>query len=166
MKRFAATICVVILAAAGPVFADDGYTSPMVIPGAAFHTDGEDPDGFSFNVNGYIAGTGSPIMLFASVYLPDGATIDRMTLYAVDNSDSCTEQTSVEVVLNRAEIGDNGLYQMGLVETSGSSTGMQSPSDSSIGPNPVNNMLYRYYVRAMLCSSTHNLYAVSIEYSE
>jgi len=166
MKRIAAVVGAITLVAAGIAGADDGYTSPMVIPGAAFHTDGEDPDGFFFDVDGFIAGEGTPVMLFAPVYLPNGATIDSMTLYAIDNSDSCTGQTSVDVVLNRAEIGDSGLYQMGLVETSGSSTGMQSPTDTTIGPNPVNNMLYRYYVRAMLCSPQHHLYAVSIEYSE
>lgn len=166
MKNLVTVVGAIILALAGAVVAEDGYTSPMVIPGAAFHTDGDDPDGFSFNVGGFVAGEGSPVMLYAAVYLPHGATIDRMTVYAVDDSNSCTGQESVEVFLNRAEISGYGLYEMAAAATIGASSAMQSPSDSSVGPNPVNNLLYRYYVRALLCSTTHHLHAVEIEYSE
>lgn len=166
MKKFAIIVAAVVTIAAVPVLADDGYTSPMVVPGAAFHTDGQDPDGLIFNVNGYIRGDGSAVTAYAPVYLPDGATITSMTVYAVDGSDACTGQESVGVYLNRTSITDDLVYQLASATTTGVSSTMQTPTDGSISPPLINNLQYRYYLRAMLCSSTHNLYAVALEYTE
>lgn len=160
------TLGAAIATAALPTLALDGYTSPMVVPAAAFHNDGVDPDGFFFRPDGYLEGEGSPVMMYAAVYLPNFATVDSITLNAVDGSDSCTAQASVQAILNRASMTTETIYQMARASTTGASSTMQSPTTSSIGVATIDNLYYRYYLRVQFCSTTHRFYSVEIHYSE
>ncbi len=167
MKRLAGIILgAVVTLAALPTHALDGYSSPMVVPAAAFHNDGEDPSGFSFHPDGYLEGEGSPVLMYAAVYLPDFATVESMTLKAVDGSDTCSAQAFVTAVLDRASISSETIHQMALVSTTGASSAMQSPTDSDVDYETINNMQYRYYLRVQLCSAAHHFYSVEINYTE
>ena len=56
MKWLAGIILVTVAASAAlPTHALDVYSSPMVVPSAAFHNDGEDPSGFFFHPDGYFS---------------------------------------------------------------------------------------------------------------
>jgi len=167
MKRLAGIILGVVVAlTALPTHALEGYSSPMVVPAAAFHNDGEDPSGFFFHPDGYLEANGSPVSMYAAVYLPDGATVESVTLKAVDGSDTCSAQASVTAVLDRASISSETIHQMALVSTTGASSTMQSPTDSTVFYETISNIHYRYYLRVLLCSASHHFYSVEINYSE
>ncbi len=103
-------VCAASLMAPAPIWAV-GYSSPMVIPAAAFHNDGEDPNGFYFNQNGYLEGDGTSVKMFAAAYLPQGAAVESLTLYAIDGTDACTVP-SVNAWLFRVPIVEAELSQM------------------------------------------------------
>jgi len=167
MSRLAGIILGAVVAlAALPTHALDGYSSPMVVPAAAFHIEGEDSSAFFFHPDGYLQGDGSPVIMYAAVYLPQYATVESVTLHAVDGSDSCTAEPSVIAVLNRSSIASYSIYQLSLVSTTGASSAMQSPTDSNIDVATIDNMLYRYYLRVGLCSASHHFYSVEINYTE
>ena len=166
MKRIAITIIgAVVLAAASPVFAMDGHSPPLIIPAAAFHNDGEDPNGFYFHPHGYLNGDGSVVNMYAAVYLPAYAQPVSLTLHAVDGSVSCAEP-DIGAWFYRTPIVDTPTSIMGNVFTSGSSSSMQSPSVSLASNPPVDNLGYRYYVRVRICSGLHDFYSLEIDYTE
>ncbi len=152
------------LAGAAPLWAA-GHTAPMVIPAAALHNDGENPNGFYFNQNGYLEGDGTAVKMFAAAYLPQGATVESLTLYAVDGTDACTVP-SVNAWLFRVPIDEAELSQMVGVATDGASSGIQEPTSSSITDGVIDNLFYRYFVRVDFCAATHKVLAVVIDYSE
>ena len=100
-----------------------------------------------------------------TVYLPQWATVEGLTLYAVDGTNSCTVP-SVNAWLYRVPIVDAVLTHMAGVATSGASSAMQTPTDSTISSAVIDNLFYRYFVRVDFCSSTHEFYAVEIDYTE
>ncbi len=142
-----------------------GHSSPLVIPSAAFHNDGQDPEGFWFHPDGYLEGEGDGVIMIAAVYLPQNATVESFTLYAVDGTDSCPVP-SVNAWLYRVEISDGDISMMAVTATSGASSVMQERVDSSIAYPVVSNLQYRYFVRVDFCASSHNFYSVAIDYSE
>lgn len=152
------------LMAVGPAWSA-GHGAPLVIPAAAFHNDGEDPNGFWFNPGGYLEGNGYGVKMIAAVYLPQNATVESFTLYAVDATDSC-EVPSINAWLYRVEISNGDVSMMALTATSGASPVMQERVDSSIAYATVSNFMYRYFVRVDFCALTHDFYSISIDYSE
>lgn len=142
-----------------------GHSSPLVIPAAAFHNDGQDPEGFYFHQNGRLEGQGSGVTMVAAATLPQGATVVGFTLHGVDGTDAC-EVPSINAWLYRVEISDGDVSLMASIATSGASVTMQHPTDDTIGFAAVSNFLYRYYVRVDFCGYTHDFYAVDIEYTE
>ncbi|RLE17425.1 MAG: hypothetical protein DRJ65_22790 [Acidobacteria bacterium] len=166
MKRL---MIIVLVAAAGlavstPLWAS-GHSAPMVIPAAAFHNDGEDPNGFYFNQNGYLEGDGTGVKMFAGAHLPQGATVESLTLYAVDGTDAC-DLPSVTAWLFRVPVGEAQLSEMVGVATDGASSAIQEPTSSSITDGVIDNLFYRYFVRVDFCAATHKFLAVAIDYSE
>ncbi len=166
MKRLIVLVLVAVagLAGAAPLWAA-GHSAPMVLSAAAFHNDGEDPNGFYFNQNGYLEGDGTPVKMFAAAYLPQGATVESLTLYAVDGTDACTVP-SVNAWLFRVPIVEAELSQMVGVATGGASSAIQEPTSSSITNGVIDNLFYRYFVRVDFCAATHKVLAVVIDYSE
>ncbi|MEN8163326.1 MAG: hypothetical protein ABFS37_04290 [Acidobacteriota bacterium] len=142
-----------------------GHVAPLVIPSAAFHNDGDDPEGFWFHPDGYLEGEGAGVKMIAAVYLPSYATVESFTLYAVDGTDSCPIP-SVNAWLYRVEISNGDVSMMALTATSGASSAMQERVDSSIAYPVVSNLQYRYFVRVDFCASTHDFYSIAIDYSE
>jgi hypothetical protein len=166
MRRSAVGILIIaVVLIAADSQAIDGHSPPMVIPAAAFHNDGDDPSGFYFHPNGFIEGDGAPVTMVAAVYLPDSATVESLTLHAVDWTNSCAVP-SVNAWLYRVPIIDSVLTTMAAVATSGSSSAMQTPTDTSVSGAVIHNNMYRYFVRVDLCSQLHDFYAVEIGYSE
>ena len=142
-----------------------GHRAPLVIPAAAFHNDGEDPSGFWFHPDGHLEGSGYGVKMIAAVYLPQNATVESFTLFAVDATDSC-EVPSINAWLYRVEISNGDLSMMAVTATSGASPFMQERVDSSIDYATVSNLQYRYFVRVDFCAYTHDFYSISIDYSE
>ena len=166
MKNSAGIILILAaIATASPAVAIEGHSPPLIIPAAAFHNDGDDPNGFYFHPDGYLEGDGAPVKMYAAVYLPENATVESFTLYAVDWTNSCTVP-SVNAWLYRVPIIDNVLTQIAGVATSGSLSTMQTPTDTTISAGAINNFMYRYFVRVDFCSHLHDFYAVEIDYSE
>ena len=66
--RVVGLIAVFGLAAVSPIWSA-GHSSPLVIPAAAFHNDGEDPSGFWFHPEGHFEGNGYGVKMIAAVYL-------------------------------------------------------------------------------------------------
>lgn len=166
MKRLTILIIVAAcLTAATPVRAIDGHSPPLIIPAAAFHNDGDDVNGFFFHPNGYLNGDGSLVTMYAAVYLPAYATLERFTLHAVDESTSCAEP-DVKAWFYSIPVVDTPASIMANVSTSGSSSTMQSPSASLASSPAVDNLGRRYYVRVDLCSGLHDFYSVQIDYTE
>lgn len=152
------------LMAVAPVWAA-GHGAPLVIPAAAFHNNGEDPNGFWFHPDGHLEGSGFGVKMIAAVYLPQNATVESFTLYAVDGTDSC-EVPSINAWLYRVEISDGDISMMAVTATSGASPFMQERVDTSIDYATVSNLQYRYFVRVDFCAVTHDFYSLSIDYSE
>lgn len=142
-----------------------GHTSPLVIPAAAFHNDGQDPEGFYFHQDGHLEGEGSGVIMVAAATLPQAATVVGFTLHAVDGTDAC-DVPSINAWLYRVEISNGDVSLMANVATSGASSVMQHPTDPTIAFAAVSNFLYRYYVRVDFCGYTHDFFAVDIEYTE
>lgn len=163
MKVLSVAVALGLMAVA-PVWAT-GHGAPLVIPAAAFHNDGDDPNGFWFNPGGYLEGDGYGVKMIAGVYLPQNATVESFTLYAVDGTDSC-EVPSINAWLFRVEISDGDVSMMAVAATTGASPLMQERVDSSIDYATVSNLQYRYFVRVDFCGYTHDFYSISIDYSE
>jgi hypothetical protein len=152
------------IAVAGDIGAQ-GYGSPLVIPVAAFSSDGFDPDSsfFSFS-GGYIRGTAAADgCIKAPAYLPDGATITSVYAYLYDNDSSRNAYIDVRRVRNLTGVQNT----MASVSTSayGNSTSIRYLGDTTVA-QPVVDDLYSYYVTSCVLSTNVRLYAVRIFYTE
>jgi hypothetical protein len=140
-------------------------SSPLVIPAAAFSSDGFDPDSFYFTFSGgYIRGTAAADgCVKAPVYLPDGATIDSVYAYLYDNDSSRNAYIDVRRVRNLTGVQTT----MASVSTSayGNSTSIRYLGDFTV-VEPVVDDLYSYYVTTCFLSTNVRLYAVRIFYTE
>jgi hypothetical protein len=137
-----------------------GGPSPLVIPAAAFTSDGTDPDGFFFNFNGYIDGTGSAC-LKAPVYLPRGVMVYGVYASLYDNYTS-----DIFVDLRRVDKNSGQGDVMASLSTVSNSTSIQQRKDLTID-YPVIGDLYStfaYFVTTCLHSADHRLYSVRIYY--
>ncbi len=145
-----------------------GHQSPLVIPAAAFQEVGAEPDVFYFHNNGYLEGEGETIAMTAAAYLPGGATVRRLTLYGYDNTDSCDSPNAptVYVWLMRRNIYTGDVEHMASAWTTGASSFPQHHDDTSIVEAWIDNLNYIYYVRLQICSYSHRLYSVAIDYTE
>lgn len=166
MRRLTAIVLVAAAALMGSTSLwATGHSSPLVIQAAAFHNDGEDPEGFYFHQDGHLEGEGSGVIMIACATLPTPATVVGFTLHAIDGSDACA-LPSINAWLFRAEISNGDVSVMAAVATTGASSTMQHRIDKTIAYAAVNNFQYLYFVRVDFCSDAHNFYAVEIEYTE
>jgi len=136
-------------------------TSPLVIPAAAFATNGDSPS--STNMiwyEGYIAGTAlAGGCIQAPVYLPDNTEIMSFYISYIDEDGgqdfsvwlTRTTNTSVAASLDLA-----------TVSTTGSSTSVRTAGDTSIQQPIVNLPEYSYYVGTCLPSASTKLISARI----
>ncbi len=180
LKRHRVGACLVVatallLAVAPATAADDGnqgpagpsksWGSPMVIPAAAFSTDGVDPEGHYYDARGFLNGDGSDNSMVAPVYLPEGATLNKIVAYVYDNSDSCGANANVHVYLNRNHLSSAAYEVIGYTGSSGASGSPHPIEDDTIDGGSVNNLVYAYWLHLNMCSTAHELYSVVIYYS-
>jgi hypothetical protein len=138
-----------------------GGTSPLVIPAAAFTSDGQDPDGFFFDfAGGYVNGVGTAC-LKAPVYLPRGVVVYAVRASLYDNATG-----NVYVYMRRVNRNTGAGDVMAALRTLSDSTSIQQPQDRSIDYPHIGDLYstYYYYVTTCLDSANHRLYAVQIDY--
>ena len=137
-----------------------GGSAPLVIPAAAFTSDGVDPDGFYFSfAGGYVNGDGSAC-LKAPAYLPQGAYVTSVYASLYDNASG-----NVTVNLRRVHRSTGATNVMASVSTSSNSTSIQQRSDTSISYPDISYPTYAYYVTTCLSYADHRVYAVRIYYT-
>jgi len=137
-----------------------GYTSPLVIPAAAFTSDGGDPDGFFFDFGGgYVNGSGTAC-LKAPAYLPNGSIITSVNAFLYDNASG-----NVTVNLRRVNVDTGTSNEMANPGTVADSTAIQQRSDTTIAYPEISYPDYAYYVTTCLNYADHRLYSVHIYYT-
>jgi hypothetical protein len=155
--------------AARPIGAGFSGGSPLVIPAAAFSSDGFDPDNYRFWFStGAVEGrdsppTGNPPCLKAPVYLPNWAEVYQFWASIYDNDISY----NVPVLLRRVSNYDGlASVTMASVSSSGSSTTIQSVGDYTIDSPIIYYPDYSYYATVCLNGSDTKLYSARIWYTE
>jgi len=147
------------------------YTTPLVIPAAAFVNDGNNPEGYEYLK--YLFAAGAPANFVAPVYLPSSAQVSGFSAYLRDPYSSgdpdCTGLL-VDIRLKLVRVpffADPAAGQdVAHLSTSGSSSSVQYVASSDIDPtrNTIDNFFYNYYVLAEMCAGSHQLNAVVIDY--
>ncbi|MEN8163325.1 MAG: hypothetical protein ABFS37_04285 [Acidobacteriota bacterium] len=184
MKRTTYSIvtvfCLLILATAGlcsnaaasegvPVEGDQaknfGGSLPLTIPAAAFSTKGNDAQSHNFVWwAGFVKGTALPGgCVQAPVYLPRWARVYQVWASVIDNDAG----NNMSVWLTRSSnLTPGDANDMATISTSGSSSSVQSLSDSSINDPIVILPDYAYHVSTCLASGDLKLISVRIWYHE
>jgi len=134
--------------------------SLLVIPAAAFSSDGGFPGGFFFDFEtGYLQGDGFGC-LKAPVYLPHGAAVDSVYASLYDNASGI-----VTVDLKRVDVVSGAVHTMATLGTASDSASIQSVGDDTVGYPEVSYPAYAYFLTTCLTSADHRVYAVRIYYA-
>ena len=137
-----------------------GQFQPHIVPGAAFISDGFDPNSSLFSFfTGYIRGTSAADgCVRAPVQLPDGATVVNLFGYLYDDDSA----SNITLTLRRKQnAGTFPSEEMAAVSTSGDSTSVQIPGDT-VDFGEVNTMAYSYFLTTCLPSSDLRVHAAWI----
>lgn len=169
-----ALAAVLVVSASGPVKAEgappqaitlaSGQPQVLVIPAAAFSSDGYNANSFFFTFSGgYIQGaTEYDGCVKAPVYLPKLARVYEAWATVYDNDSTY----SFMIDLRRLDNFTGATAVMATMVTSSASTYVQTPYDISINNPLVLYPDYSYYVTTCLLSSNLRLYSVRIWYTE
>jgi hypothetical protein len=134
--------------------------SLLVIPAAAFSSDGGFPDDFFFDFEtGYLRGDNFAC-LKAPVYLPHGAVIDSIYASLYDNA-----YGNVAVTLRRVDVVSGSMEIMAAAGTTTDSTSIQQKEDITISYPEVSYPRYAYFLTTCLSSADHRVYSVRIYYA-
>jgi hypothetical protein len=134
-----------------------GGSSTLVIPAAAFSSDGGFPDEFFFDFEyGYLQGD-EFACLKAPVYLPDEAKVTSVTASLYDNA-----PVDFGVDLRRVNVVTGMVDVMASIKTTRTSTSIQQRSDTTISYPEVSYPAYAYFLTTCLQSPSHRIYAVII----
>ncbi len=137
--------------------------APLVIPGAAFASDGTFPDSHFFSFSGgYQMGSssGGDGCMAAPAYLPDGVEVYQMVATLYDNDAT----NDIYVQLWRVDNSTGVTAIMGEVSTSGAQASIVTPFEASMNYPAVEYPYYSYYVTTCLLGASHRLYAVRVYY--
>ena len=143
--------------------------SPLIIPAAAFSSDGFDPANYNFwFATGAVEGVDSPPTgyapcLKAPVYLPLWAKVYQFWASVYDNDAGYNVGVSLRRVSN---YDGSSAVIMATVSSTGASTNIQSVGDYSIDSPIIYYPDYSYYVTMCLNRSNTKLYSVRIWYTE
>jgi hypothetical protein len=138
---------------------------PLVIPGAAFHSDGYDPDSMFFSFwGGFVQGGNINTCVTAPAYLPDGVTVYDTYASVVDNDAANRIWVDLYRVNNYTGVVD-------VMAAMGTEGAYASPSIVTLNGWPVTYPVvgypdYSYYVGACLESANIRLYSVRLWYFE
>jgi hypothetical protein len=166
MSVTVAALLVSLGAAAEEPTAAKSYFAPMVIPAAAFINDGQDPDGFDFRTGG-IEGLGTPVEMVAPVYLPDGATVRGLRAYIYDNTDSCgSNREDVDIFLVETNLVEGTASTIAITTSSGADGFVDYEPTHTLyaGNATINNGSNMYWLQMRICSPSHRVNAVVIEF--
>jgi len=175
-------LAALVFVAPGAAEAQDGFTSPLIIPAAEFENTGlwsmGTLDRFSDSYGFVYAESGELTSLMAPVYLPNGVTITRfeaamadLVSYNPSSSSACAKfYYDVEVELYSTRYGsdpqDSFFIEHASV-TSQLNTGQTHiVADTSIDTPLVNNLLQMFWVRVYLCGQFETFQGVRIHYRE
>ncbi len=179
-----ALAAITVFAFTGNVAAQDGFTSPLIIPAAEFESSGFDSwgtlDRFSSS-HGYVyAVSDSLTCVMAPVYLPNGVTITRFEAAVADlvsydpgSTSTCPRfYSDVEVHLMSNHMDDNLYTQDTHAITHASVKSTQNDgfthivADTTITSPTVNNLQQLYWVRVYVCGLFQGFQGVRIHYEE
>ena len=138
-------------------------TSPLVIPAAAFSSDGDDPGSMFFSFwDGYLRGGNINTCMMAPAYLPNGATVYDIYASVVDNDAAA----NVWINLYRVDNYDGSVDVMAQMWTDDAyaSPAIISLEDYPIDYPVVEYPTYSYYLGACESSSNVDLYSVRLWY--
>lgn len=134
--------------------------SILVIPAAAFSSDGGFPDGFFFDFEtGDLRGDNFAC-LKAPVYLPHGAVIDSVYASLYDNA-----YGNVAVTLRRVDVVSGSIDIMAAAGTTTDSASIQQAEGITISYEAVSYPRYAYFLTTCLSSADHRVYSVRIYYA-
>lgn len=137
-----------------------GGSDPLVLPAAAFASDGDTPASYYLE-GAYVAG-GTNVRLRAPVYLPAGAFISNFIAVTRDENSS----VNAHVYLHETPFGVLGEdLVVSHLETSGSSSEIQYPSDYSVDHQTFSGSRM-YWVEAVLPGSDIRLYSVHVFFDD
>ena len=147
-------------AAGGTYLIGTCYSSPLVIPAAAFSSDGYDPDSFFMWFDGgYIRGTSAHYgCVKAPAYLPNGATVTAVYASVYDNDGTY----DIGIDLRRVSNATGVMEKMASLSSTGTSSAIRTIVDPSIDHPLIDYPMYSYYVTTCLESSNIRLYSVRI----
>ncbi|MBN1640597.1 MAG: hypothetical protein JXA09_05115 [Anaerolineae bacterium] len=119
-------------------------TSYLVLPAAAFSSDGVDPDGFFFSFGGgYLVGTAeSGACLAAPVRLPAGTTVVSLEVFLLDSNNSNQEWFD----LYRVELATGSTATLATVSSPIGTTGSVVKLVDDTVAHPEVSDAYAYYV--------------------
>ena len=129
-----------------PVPGGPGY---FIQPGSAFRPRVSTA---SFTIYGStLVSINAPVIYYAPVFLPHGATINKLVLYYSD-----TDATlNIEANLYRVPLPWSAMSELAIIQSSGSSTTKIYSETTTINNPVVDNQGYGYYVRLYLPASDH-----------
>jgi hypothetical protein len=138
-------------------------TSPLVIPAAAFRSDGFLPGSFFFPFSGgYLQGDSENYgCVEAEAPLPSGFVVKRMSVSLYDNDAG----RNVSVTLRKVDNFTGTGSVMGQVSTLGTSNSVQVLTDSFIVGSLVSYPDFSYYLTTCLGSGNIRLYSVQLYYA-
>jgi hypothetical protein len=135
--------------------------SPVVIPAAAFSSDGYDPDSIFFSFwSGYMRGGNTNTCFKAPVYIPMHATMVDMWTSVYDNDPSA----DIWIRLYRVDNYSGVVDELAYVSTQSAADYIQTPWDW-IDYHYVQYPDYSYYVGVCAESALTRLYSVRIYYN-
>ncbi|MCD4749230.1 MAG: hypothetical protein K8R59_07640 [Thermoanaerobaculales bacterium] len=140
-------------------------TSPLIIPAAAFASNGLAPLSSAFNFNGFVGGGTAYNCMQAPVYLPDHARVTR--LYA-SISDMSSSDMSVSLI-RATNLSYSSTTEMARVTSNGNTSPTPTATfygDSSITGPDISYPDYSYYVVACLPDYNFRLYQVEIDFED
>jgi len=151
------------MAAGGTYLVGTCYSSPLVIPAAAFSSTGDEPDSFRFSTSaGYINGTSAHSgYVKAPVYIPNGANVTSVDATVYDNESSY----NAFFYLKRTNNASGSTSTLAYASTSGTSSAIQIISDSSINYPVVEYPEYSYWIYSRVADTGIRLYSVQIHYN-
>jgi hypothetical protein len=138
-------------------------TSPLVIPGADFRSDGLYPDQIFFSFwSGFLRGGGIGVCVMAPAYLPNGVTVYDTYASVYDNEPA----DSITLYLLRV---DNYAGTVDIMATLATTAAFASTNIATINGYPVSYPVvsyptYSYYAVGCLHSSNIRLYSFRIYY--
>ena len=140
------------------------YASPLFVPAADFRTDGLYPEAQSYSLSGYWKGDSlGGVYLMAPIWLPHGAVINSVWLFAVDDDDSCSSQ-DVTLWMQRVDNYTGSVDAMATMSTTGSTTNMQTPYEGNPTHPTIAYPDFSYWLTVRVCSLDHELYGAMIFY--